>query len=373
MMPSRSLAPAVLVALVMLTSADAPSSTLRPASIEMPLGADAAAGVIASRNDAVLRPGLSAGALPTLATALAAPPAPAGYFPLVPPGDWSSLPTGRTCKSLVHDSTWEPRPGNAKRNHAMPNPEAVHDSLAARPRARDGAYDARWDTWLLPRVSGQFAGTTDEIFQWAACKWGLRDNLLRAIAVRESMWYQYETYPSGRCVIHFGCGDLFAQATSASMVYCRAIAPYGRDYQKDYGPGICPKTFSIVGVMDWQDPEWGPYPDNQNGTFPFNRDSTAFAVDYLAAHLRGCYEGWESWLDNTGTEKYARGDLWGCVGAWYAGGWHSAAADGYIDRVRHEYKSKPWLEPGWPDERPPCTKYGCPGSDPPTPRSSNSR
>ena len=37
-------------------------------------------------------------------------------------------------------------------------------------------------------------------------------------------------------------------------------------------------------------------PDNQNGTFPFNRDSTAFALDYLGAFLRGCQEGWVHWL-----------------------------------------------------------------------------
>ena len=55
----------------------------------------------------------------------------------------------------------------------------------------------------------------------------------------------------------------------------------------------------------------GRFPGNQNGTFPFNRDSTAFAVDYLAASLRGCIEGWEPWLGNTGTRPYRRDDVWG--------------------------------------------------------------
>src|SRR5262249_31841624 len=161
-----------------------------------------------------------------------------------------------------------------------------------------------WDSWLLQRVNGQFQGTTDEIFQWAACKWGLPDNLLRAIAVRESGWNQYQTQPSGRCVEKRGCGDVFPAADASTRVYCNALTRLGGyDYQKDYGPGICPKTFSIVGVMDWQAPAWGRMPDNQNGTFPFNRDSTAFAVDYLAAHLRGCYEGWERWLGQTGTRN----------------------------------------------------------------------
>jgi hypothetical protein len=248
---------------------------------------------------------------------------------------------------MVHYSTWEPRPDNAKRNHVLAQPAAAHAAFAARPRAVARTYDPQWDSWLLARVDGQFAGTTDEILQWAACKWGLPDDLLRAVAVRESTWYQYKTDPSGRCRVQYGCGDVFSVATTASRTYCDAVARFGYDYQKDFGVGICPKTFSIVGVMSWQDPAWGVWPDNQNGTFPFSRDSTAFAVDYLGSQLRGCYEGWEWWLRGTGTSNYATGDLWGCVGAWYAGAWHSAAADGYIGRVQTEMNTRPWLDPGW--------------------------
>jgi hypothetical protein len=113
--------------------------------------------------------------------------------------------------------------------------------------------------------------------------------------------------------------------------------------------------------MSWQDPAWGKYPDNQNGTFPFNRGSTAFAVDYIGAELRGCYEGWQYWLDKTGTKNYVSGDIWGCVGAWYAGAWHTPAANGYISRVRKALKDHVWLAKDWPNIKPPCSKsYGCP-------------
>src|SRR5207253_11172959 len=158
--------------------------------------------------------------------------------------------------------------------------------------------------------------------------------------------------PSGRCVEHFGCGDVFSQSSQATRTYCTGLARYGYDYQKDLGPGICPKTFSIVGEMSWQAPAWGPYPDNQNGTFPFNRNSTAFAVDYLGAVLRGCYQGWEHWLSNTGTKDYAPGDIWGCVGVWYSGSWHTPAADGYISRVEQELRTIPWRDPSWAEDMP---------------------
>jgi hypothetical protein len=247
----------------------------------------------------------------------------------------------------------------------MVDPALVSAAFALRPLAIDNNYDARWDTWLLPRVDGQFSGTTDEIFQWAACKWGLPDDLLRGIAVRESTWYQYLTYPSGRCVTNWGCGDMITSAHQDTKTYCDALATHGYDYQNDYGSGLCPKTFSIVGVMDWEAPSWGLMPDNQNGVFPFNRDSTAFAVDYLAGQLRGCYEGWEHWLGSNGTPSYASGDIWGCVGSWYAGDWHSTAGDGYTSRVQTEMNNFTWLSSDWASIRPACNlTYGCPGPDP---------
>lgn len=243
----------------------------------------------------------------------------------------------------------------------MPNRRKVHAAFAARPLSGDGSFRHKWDTWLLPRVTGHYTGTTDEIFQWAACKWGIADNVLRAIAVRESTWYQYEIYPSGRCVTDWGCGDMVDHATRATRTYCSAISRKGHDYQADYGAGLCPETFSIAGVMSWENPDWGRMRANQNGTFPFNRNSTAFAVDYLAANLRGCYEGWEPWLSGAGPVAYKAGDLWGCVGNWYAGEWRTHRALGYIHRVRRELRHRTWLESDWKHIHPSCSpKYGCP-------------
>jgi hypothetical protein len=171
------------------------------------------------------------------------PPPQSGYFHLRGAGTWSSLPGGRACAAKVHRSNWEPRPLNHVPNAVIPGRVKVRAAFAARPRAVGGSYAARWDTWLLPRVSGAYAGKTDEIFQWAACKWGLPDNLLRAIAVRESTWYQYPTYRSGACVVDWGCGDIFGAASGASSLYCDGIAKIGGyDYQADFAAGICPKT-----------------------------------------------------------------------------------------------------------------------------------
>ncbi len=268
------------------------------------------------------------------------PPDPDGYFTLLPVGSWSSLPSGRVCRTLVHDSSWEPRPENAAYNATVPDEADVDASFALRPRSDDWI---NWSSWLLPRVDGDFTGTTDEIFQWGACKWGLPDNLIRAITAAESTWYQYLTYPGGRCVPSRGCGDL----DNSDLTYCRGIGRFGYDYQKDYGAGVCPGTFSIAGVMSYQDPDWGKWPGDQNGTFPFNRDSTAF--------------GWEQWLVHS-YPSYGAGDIWGCAGVWYSGAWHTAAAETYIATVRDLEKSRIWLEPFWMVPQYQCDpRYGCPG------------
>jgi hypothetical protein len=329
---------------------------------------------------------------PTPPPSSSSPPAAAGYFGLRPVGSWSSLPSDAQCAAQVHYSSWEPRPENAQQNSTRPAPGAMAASFASRPRNEGGSYNPLWDSWLLKRVDGQFTGTTDEILQWAACKWGLPDNLIRADAVEESTWFQYLHFPNdasyggggGSCYWDFGCGDSFSSATAASTVYCNGIATQAvlsselHNYQKDpvtaaggppYTPttGLCPKTFSILGVMSWDDPAWqapySPYPGNQNGTFPFTRDSTAAAADYWGAYIRGCYEGWTYWLKGSGTGTYAAGDLWGCIGSWYSGDWHTSAANTYIGSVQSKENTTIWLTAAFAASRQQYScdaKYGCP-------------
>lgn len=281
-------------------------------------------------------------AMPVPAPTDGHPPA-SGYFETLPAGSWNTLPDDTACAGRVHDSPWEPRRENAAPNRRIPDVAAVHESLARRPRANQQTYDQRWDRWLLARVSGQHTGTTDENIQWAACKWGLSDNLMRAVAMTESTWYQYLVDTSGKCVEQRGCGDRFPAPTDASATYCEGIARFGYDYQRDYGPALCPKTFSIVGVMSWQDPAWTEMAGNQNGTFPFNRDSTAFALDYYGAFIRGCMEGWMWWLTGTPSEAQPRDLMWGCVGTWFAGAWMTQGAKDYIKRVQKAIDDRTWL------------------------------
>ena len=49
---------------------------------------------------------------------------------------------------------------------------------------------------LYARVTGNFTGTTDEIIQWAACKWGVDEDIVRAQVGQGVWWYQT---PAGDC------------------------------------------------------------------------------------------------------------------------------------------------------------------------------
>ena len=100
----------------------------------------------------------------------------------------AALPSSTTCASRVRRSTGEIRPTNTR---------LQHDQRYRKSTSRSRISDMR-------RVDGNFTGTTDQIIQWGACKWGLDEDIVRAQAARESWWDQrsigdFQSDPS-KCV-----------------------------------------------------------------------------------------------------------------------------------------------------------------------------
>ena len=87
--------------------------------------------------------------------------------PTLPPGE--SLPSDEVCAGRVAPSGPEIRPDNALFNATRGHQKQIPGTF-------------------LSRVSGNFSGTTDEIIQWAACKWGIDTDVVRAQAAQESSW-----------------------------------------------------------------------------------------------------------------------------------------------------------------------------------------
>ena len=180
--------------------------------------------------------------------------------------------------SKVRRSSWEPRPQNAAANRRIPSKAEL--------TAFRGASQEQ--TPYAGYVTGDFTGTTDELLQWSAFKWGLDEDIVRATAVQESNWGQ------------------------------SAVGDGGISY----------------GLMQIKSTVW-------RGTWPLSQWSTPFNVDMYGAIVRQCYEGEATWLDN----GYTAGDLWGCLGYYFSGDWYDAPAERYIVSVRRHLSEAAWTEP----------------------------
>jgi autotransporter family porin len=232
---------------------------------------------------------------------------PTTYFSTLPPG--STLPSGAACAAAVpRNPNFEPRPGNYTANNTVPSSA---DLALMRSTANNGGVPA--GTYNL--VDGNFTGTTDEILQWGACKWGFDENLVRAIADNESGWYQS------------GAGDL---------TYDLSLCPAGAVYDG----GECALSYGIMQVKS----------TDYTGTFPYSHTSTALDVDYKLAYQRACFEGKIAYLGEL-SPNYPNGDennmLWGCVDQWYSGGWWDGTNDLYLNQVQSIIAAQPWLLSGF--------------------------
>ncbi len=228
--------------------------------------------------------------IPTTTTAL---PPPVAHFSTLPVG--AALPSDATCAALVRPAA-EVRPGNAVFNRTKGNGAAQSGFFA--------------------RVDGDFAGTTDEIIQWEACKWGIDEDIVRAQTYKESSWNQS------------AAGDF---TTDSSR--CVPGHPPGTDGRS----GQCPES---IGLMQVRYPYWG-------ASFPMATNSSAYNLDEALAARRSCFEGNETWLNTVGGNPYSAGDLWGCVGLWFAGRWHTAEADTYVTAVQDILNQRVWQKPGF--------------------------
>lgn len=221
----------------------------------------------------------------------------AGPFRLLPPG--AKLPSGAQCATAVRaKSIRENKAANATANKTM-----GHTVPGA------GAP--------LTRVDGKFTGTTEQILRWAACKWGVDEDMVKAQAAVESWWHMDNK------------GDY---GTDAS----RCPADHGLGV--DGTPGKCPESFGMLQVR---------YPYNTNA-FPGVEKSTAMNLDYAYAVWRSCYEGKMTWLNTVERgSQYKAGDAWGCMGVHFSGRWHTEGAEGYIKRVKEYLAQRIWTTPNF--------------------------
>ena len=152
----------------------------------------------------------------------------------------AALPSGAECAARVRPAA-EIRPENA----------AANANRGSRANA-----NTRTDWSGFNRVDGDFAGTTDEIIQWAACKWGIDEDIVRAQVIKESYWYQSTNGDNGES---WGLGQVRDTAHQSAFQY------------------------SVNA-----------------------RTSSAYNLDYTYASWRACYEGVYTWLNTVGAQRHVR-------------------------------------------------------------------
>jgi hypothetical protein len=239
----------------------------------------------------------------------AAPVVKAVYFHTLPPG--AKLPSDAECARLVDAA---PRGETKAANKPFNRRKGTHVGGKFFPTT-PGSDNPLAQKTLAPRIDGDFTGTTIDILRWAACKWGIDQDIVFAQAAVES-WWQQDTL-----------GDFGTDAA--------ACLP-GHKIGQDGRPGECPQSYGILQNRY-------PY---ENGGWPAIAASTAMNADAAYAIWRACYDGYETWLNSVprGTQ-YKGGDAWGCVGRWFAGRWRTSAALGYIAKVEQYNREKIWLTP----------------------------
>jgi len=226
------------------------------------------------------------------------------YFHTLPPG--AQLPSGAYCAGLVNSS---PLPEDRSANKPYNSRKGRH--VGAKFLAEDGPGAQK----LARRINGDFTGTTIDILRWAACKWGINQDIVFAQAAVESWWQQ---------------GTLGGWTTD------RADCPPGNRPGQDGKPGECPVTFGILQNT------YG------HGGWPAIARSTAMNADAAYAIWRACYDGYEAWLNSMPRSgRYHQGDVWGCLGAWFSGQWLNPPALGYIAQVKQYLREKIWLKPNF--------------------------
>jgi len=252
------------------------------------------------------QPGTTPAAPPTTAPAARTSTTTVGAAParFTTLGPGAALPSGAQCATWVQAQPYNENKGVNRTANQTTGHHIGSDFF--------GGDDPRANSVIGLRVDGQFTGTTGQILRWAACKWGIDEDMVFAQAAIESWWRQ-DTM-----------GDWSSDASRC--------AP-NRGLGVDGKAGQCPESFGILQNRY-------PY---EKSAWPGIASSTAMNADLAYAIWRVCFEGYEGWLNTVERGRdYAAGDAWGCFGRWFSGRWHTDAAEGYIGRVRDYLNQRIW-------------------------------
>jgi len=263
----------------------------------------------------------------------------------------SVLPTDASCAVKINAAKKsENRADNALYNATLGK---------ALPNFFNGSL-AHANTVISAHISGNFTGTTEDILRWGACKWGLDENVVKAMAANESQWQQAHRFNAtnlpaaqaaasavGNTLTYHPSTTCATNTMPGGSVNIPRALPAPLPVAQPQGTGAasanCSRDWGILQLNYEQHPS----------AWPEAEDSTAMNVDVALAMVRACYDGDETWLGDknhplpAGGTAYAAGNLSYCVGRYNYGLWYDANAVTYINRINAELTSKSWTLPAF--------------------------
>ena len=247
----------------------------------------------------------------------------------------AALPTGAQCAAII-PATPETIAANIPFNQTLPT------SAQLSAYAANGYTSTYQDDYTqYKRVDGQYSGSTDMIMRWAACKYGIDEDVVRAQGWIETGWLQGgagdKRTSQSQCV----------QGSFTSLWNTTIIEPGGGSVSCS---NCCYQSWSLWQTKVYY--EWMTWPEIMQ--------STGFAADYRYADQRACMDGaytsyyasaaqqpntyaadianYKANPDATNTDRA----LWGCIGMHFSGSWYDSGALTYIGEVQNATVLAPW-------------------------------
>jgi hypothetical protein len=253
------------------------------------------------------------------------PPQSGAGSPPAPLTSWvaaaGGLYTPPSDQAAAADVTAEPetRPGNSGPNNYVPSA----GQLAAFYSATNPSDQTTVQTNpYYAYVTGDYTGTTDDIIQWAAWKWGIPADWLRAEYVQESNWSMSQL------------GDEATVSPAWYAEYPAVARIAGTD-----------EVYQSMGISQIK---WAPDGSVGAGTEPLRWESTAFNADYEAATLRFYYDNPDGLRSAWGDSSYVAGEAWNSLGGWFSPyPWGNPGQLAYIAEVQAHLAARTWAQPGF--------------------------
>jgi hypothetical protein len=252
------------------------------------------------------------------------------------PSTFRPLSDAAAAALVTHEP--ETRPDNARRytiagtRYAGANyyvPSAAQLRTVRRARVSNGESIVQFDPYYayVDGRDGLRHPSTDDLIQWAAHKWGIPEDWLRAEYVHESYWSQ------------FMLGD--------------ATAVAGSSYRRYPSQARIAGTGSVYQSMGLTQVRWAPDGSLNSGSEPLRWLSTAFNVDWQAATLRFYYDNPQGARSAWNDASYRPCQAWNSIGAWYRPyPWNNRDQHQYVAAVQHILAGRDWLSSSFLSWRP---------------------